>query len=305
MTFSPLNLVPNPSFEDTNSCPTGISQIYRTDYWYSPTANSPDFFHSCVDVTTISPPDIPQNLWGTQSAHSGSAYTGVVGLYSAANGRDYVSIKLEDTLIASRRYCVEFFVSLADSSFSGINFIGTHLSSTPDTIYCLPCPINFLWNLPFQPQVEEVTVTSDMSAWIKISGSFVALGTECYLTIGVFKPDSLLIVDTIRGDGSNLRSYYYIDDVAVWECDTPAIVYPDITFFPNPSNGNFNITGNFPAGSQFVAYNMLGQVVCDPVLLPEGNNNVPVFIDVAVGLYYYKIISNSVVLSKGKILIVE
>ncbi len=295
------NLVPNPSFEDYDSCPMYTGQFFVVQDWYSPTSNSPDYFNSCWNESWNDNPDVPINRFGSETAHSGMAYAGIAGPYTTLNTRDYVSIILLDSLKAGSKYCLEFYISLGDSSWGGVNFIGAHLSTAPDTMYAG----FYLNNLPFQPQIEYDSVISDTSGWTKISGLYTAIGGECYLTIGVFKPDSLLTYDSIQGNGSVQFSYYYIDDVAVWNCDTSATVYPEIIFFPNPSNGQFNITGNFPLGTELFVYNMLGQIVCDPISLPEGNNNVPVFIDVAVGLYYYKVFANDTILSEGKMVIIR
>lgn len=303
MTFSPLNLVPNPSFEDSVSCPTYISQLNRTEFWYNPTSNTPDYYNECFDSAVSQSADVPTNWYGTQAPHFGKAYAGAIALYGSANGREYISVKLKDTLIVGHPYCLEFFVSLSDSSFVGVNYFGAHLSATPDTMYCQPCPLNFYSNLPFQPQIEFDSIISDTAGWTKISGSFIANGNECYLTLGVFKPDSLLSVDTIRGDGTNNQSYYYIDDVAVWDCDTPDVIYPQILFYPNPSDGNFNIVGNFPAATELKIYNMLGQQVCRTIPLPEGNNEIPIYSFLAQGIYVCRVESNGDLLKSQMICI--
>jgi hypothetical protein len=300
MTFSPENLVPNPSFEDTVNCPTYISQLHNARHWFSPTSNTPDYFNACFDDWVNASPDVPVNAWGTQNAHFGNAYAGFATYYSAPNGREYIATQLTDTLKSGKRYCFEFFVSLSDSSVNGTNNLALYFSETNDTTTGF-----FGHNLAYTPAWESASIIVDTQIWTPIRGSFIAQGGEKYMFIGVFKPDSLLGLDTLRYNGLYKLAYYYIDDVAVWNCDTAPVVYSNFTLFPNPSNGQFNITGNFPAGSELIVYDILGQIWCNPIALPEGNNNVPVFLNLAQGAYFYKIHSNGVLLDEGRIVIVK
>lgn len=298
MTFSPENLVPNPSFEDTVTCPTYIGQLYNAEHWYSPTSNTPDYFNACFDDWVNAPPDVPVNAFGIQDAHFGNGYAGFGGYYTP-NNREYVAVQLIDTLQAGKKYCFEFFVSLCDSCPSAVNSIGIYFSQTNDTMFVGP---HFSY-LPYQPIWELDTIASDTDMWMPVRGNFVAVGGEKYLIIGIFKPDSLLTIDTIYGGGMYAAAYYYIDDVSVWKCDTAPVTYSEFTLFPNPSNGQFNISGNFPAGSELIVYNMLGQVWCNPIALPEGNNNVPMWLDLAQGVYFYRIRAHGETLNEDRIII--
>ncbi len=294
------NLVPNPSFENYDSCPRYNGDLFCIP-WYSPTVSTPDYFNECWNESWNDNMDVPINRFGAEAARSGVAYAGIYTQLVTVNAREYITIRLFDSLKAGSKYCVEFYVSLGDSSWGGVNFLGAHLSSTPDTMYA---GFN-MYNLPFQPQIEYDSIMNDTSGWTKISGLYIALGGECYLTIGVFKPDSLLTYDSIQGDGSVKFTYYFIDDVSVWQCDTPETVYPAITFYPNPCNGNFIITGNFPFGSELKIYNMLGQQVSNTIYLPEGNAEVPIYSFLAQGVYCCRIESQAVVLKSEMIVVTE
>jgi len=291
------NLVPNPSFEDHDSCPQYNGNFFCTP-WFSPTRNTPDYFNQCWNGWWFDSMDVPSNRFGSQNARTGVAYAGFAGLYASQNGREYISIKLSDTLLAGIIYNVEYYVSLADSSWGGINKLGAHFSNTPDTMYAGM----YTYNLPFQPQLEFDTVIIDTTNWVRLSGNYIAFGGECYLTIGVFKTDSLLTYDTIQGDGSSRGAYYYIDDVSVVKYQPT--VYPAITLFPNPSNGEFTITGNFPEHTQLFVYDMLGQKVMESPYLPVGNNSAAVHLQLAQGVYYYELRSTEI-LATGKLYIVK
>src|SRR6185437_5611647 len=79
------NLVPNPSFEELNRCPSGLSGIdYSPTYssfptvkaWVNPQGcGSPDYYHSCASAT--SGVGVPDNGFGHQDAHFGNAYVGM------------------------------------------------------------------------------------------------------------------------------------------------------------------------------------------------------------------------------------
>jgi hypothetical protein len=75
------------------------------------------------------------------------------------------------------------------------------------------------------PQVEnqQHSIITDTVNWTKIQGCFTATGTESYLTLGNFYPDSL--VDTASAPynpnyGVVNNSSYFIDDVSVIESNS-------------------------------------------------------------------------------------
>jgi photosystem II stability/assembly factor-like uncharacterized protein len=78
-----------------------------------------------------------------------------------------------------------------------------------------------------------------------------------------------------------------------------------INVFPNPSNGNFQLTGNFPSNSQLHIYNLLGEEIIQPLELSEGNQTIPVESGLAEGIYVYRIISGKNVLQEEKLVIVR
>lgn len=71
------------------------------------------------------------------------------------------------------------------------------------------------------PQVVNTTLLDDTLNWIKIEGSFIANGTEEYISIGNFYPDSLSgFVHSYPAaplSGSLRGAHYFIDDVSVTE----------------------------------------------------------------------------------------
>jgi hypothetical protein len=68
-----MNLVPNPSFEDTVMYPDAGAQVARARYWEIVT-NTPDYFHSCCPFPQFT---VPQNTFGFQWPYNGAAYIGL------------------------------------------------------------------------------------------------------------------------------------------------------------------------------------------------------------------------------------
>jgi OmpA-OmpF porin, OOP family len=109
------NLVPNPSFEIISSCPNNLDQLYLADSWFDPSFCTPDLFNTCNALLA------PQNAFGWQQARTGNGYAGI-GVYaffypsSNINIREFLEVKLNDTLKAGARYCIEFYASLGSCS---------------------------------------------------------------------------------------------------------------------------------------------------------------------------------------------
>jgi photosystem II stability/assembly factor-like uncharacterized protein len=78
-----------------------------------------------------------------------------------------------------------------------------------------------------------------------------------------------------------------------------------ITVFPNPSNGNFQLKGNFPMNSQLHIYDLLGNEVANPISLPIGEQTIPMNPSLAEGIYFYRVVSNKEILHEEKLVIVK
>ena len=213
-----VNLVPNPSFEIFNSCPTGMGQIGKAVPWFSPIYPSAtsDYFNSC-DISNYV--GVPNNQFGFQEARTGKAYPGI-GVYTSNsyNAREYIESKLILPLIANKTYCMQFFVSKADNVQFAVDGMGAYFSN--DSVLS-----TFHNVLPFTPQINNPTgnIIADTVNWIKISGSFTASGGEKFITIGNFKTDVNTNWQYISGPLPGF-AYYLIDDVSVYACDAPVYV---------------------------------------------------------------------------------
>ncbi len=235
-----LNLVPNYSFEDTLKCfwDMGVKPPFSINPnisdWYTSDRMTPDYYNSCANYLIYpfsSTP--PQSCWGYQMPRTGNGYVGAIeyGIFTPWDSThisvEYISVKLKDSLKTDHCYYGEFYVSLADYFTFGINQISMLLTNNTFSTSVLS------FTNTIQPQIQWDTTKyfTDTLNWVKISGTFKALGGEKYLTIGNFKDGDHtkktgLISNFIApcNPGSfRFSSYIFIDDVALYELPTPQL----------------------------------------------------------------------------------
>lgn len=299
------NLVPNPSFEDVEYCSSGST--YKAAQWFNPNLGSPDLyrdtgafgacFENCGGFNINNTYSTP---YGYQLPRTGHVYFGIALMAGiGSDQREYISVQLNDSLIAGKKYCVSFYTSLSNGSGYASDAVGVSL--THDPYYDCSGPVLFVSNGEVRNPIGNVL--TDTLNWVLVSDTFVANGGEKFLTIGNFHPDSSSNLQP-TGQIQNM-CYHYVDDVSVMFCDTFAPVYPSFSLFPNPSNGEFSISGNFPTGTQLSIYNMLGQKIGESIVLPEGNNIILIDLELAQGVYYYELRSPIEQVAEGKFIITE
>ncbi len=293
------NLVPNSSFEDTLNNPNWNSPLIQDNctYWYGPSPGTTDYFN---DLNPLCPGCISAF---THVAKTGFAFAGIYTFVSDSSlnedYREMLCVKLNDTLQSGRKYQLVFYVARAWFFNYSCNNIGAYFSETPQTNSNMTTTLPHIENDPNSQSLDTVE-------WVRIAGLYTASGSELYLTIGNFNNNSSSDTSYMGGGVSNqLISYYFVDDVSLTPFVEPIDTTYEFVLYPNPSDGNFWITTNFPLETRFVAYNLLGQPVCDPIGLSEGNSHFPIMLDVAMGIYYYRIEADGIVLKEGKLEICE
>lgn len=275
------NLVPNGSFEMVNGCPFTFSLFDTTVYnWFQPSIGTADVFTPCGVPNGRS---VPHNSVGFQYPQHGDNYTGIV-LYVAAiyNYREYIAVGLLDTLKSGVNYCLKFYVNLSDNFWSlPISNIGVHFS--PDSIYQ-----NNDDPLQVIPQFENFNgnFISDTIAWTLIKGNYTAIGGEKYIYIGNFSTDANTVIDTNSIAG---RTYIYIDNVQLYECDSLIGVEENkiepIKIYPNPAQDfvSIDIPKNYTQ-AQLSIYNLTGQLVSQKPI--QSNQNIPIT-ELGNGMYIF------------------
>jgi OOP family OmpA-OmpF porin len=207
------NLVPNGEFDQFKYCPYGFTQgqLKIVNHWMQPTTGTADYFNVCSESFSV-----PNNPMGSQSAVMGPGYIGLVAFAPKENNsREYIQVKLSETLVAGESYCVSFLVSLADYSQYMIDGFGVYISKNKikgngkKTLSVIP-----------QIQVPKGYLLQDDTDWMEISEIYIATGGEQYLTFGNFKFDSELNVKYRNISVEKPRhawdyAYYYLDHVSM------------------------------------------------------------------------------------------
>lgn len=205
-----VNLVKNWSFEQHTGC-SGFGICNSTDVtdWYNPNGNSPDWQSTYCG-------GVPSNFLGYQFPRSGNAYADFVVINHLSQAyAEYVEGEIADGLVAGKKYCVTFYVSLTDSAWYAIGALGAYLSASE---VCMP---TYYDTLPYIPQIENPfgSPITDKVNWVPISGEYVASGGEQWITIGCF--DSSAHYTFVGGGCNGCNVYgetgYYLDDVYVRE----------------------------------------------------------------------------------------
>jgi gliding motility-associated-like protein len=215
------NLVPNPSFEEYSQCPQNMNQIDLAVSWYHEAINHSegDFFNMC-DPTLGG----VWHFYQTQNPHTGNGMAGFA-IYSSPSAnyeyREYDKVKLLHSLSPNTNYCISYYVSLVGYSTYAIDGLCACIST--DSLLCqdpnimlLPCT-NYVCN-------TSGNIIKDTLNWVKVTMSYIAHGGEQFLTLGNFKTTPQTNSEETDYHPYGHQTYYFIDDVAVYECDAP--VYP-------------------------------------------------------------------------------
>jgi hypothetical protein len=203
-----MNLVPNPSFEDTVYCPFGLDQLNAAIGWSS-YRNSPDYFNGCNNFNGIG---TPNTSFGFQYAHSGQAYIGLITYrkYNSSSGynyREFAGAALNIPLQLGVKYFFSFYVVAAEkisgylSNNIGLRFFNLSFSNLN------PAPIDNFSHFKID------TILTDSLNWYKFSGSFIADSNYSHICIGNFY--DYLSTDTISFNSTPDYAYYFVDDVCV------------------------------------------------------------------------------------------
>jgi OmpA-OmpF porin, OOP family len=312
----------NPSFEEYDECPdiNGIN-LKKCIGWFNPTNpyddiniinfSSPDYYNICYNNQDILY-DTPGNFAGQQNVKTGVAYTGVLAGFGYDNvimpgdeQREYIEGQLTVSLKPGKKYCVEFYVSLAGKYCNYTqDRIGVHFSN--DSLLNIGSLYAFL--VPPQIENEEFNFISDTTNWIKISGTFTAIGGERYITIGNFrKQDSTNYLFLGYSSSQPDYVYYYIDDVSVTECgvgieETPT---PPTYLYPNPTTNTVTLSYTFKQAATIEIYSINGACLLKQPIQAGTQNPVVDVSNLANGLYVVRAYTTTQPLFNQRLAIVK
>ena len=232
------NLVNNPSFEEYDTCPDNFNQIYRAIPWSDcdDSNGSSDYYNTCTNFVQL------LQFINYQHPRTGNGEAGIYMYgWTGQNLREYISDKLNDSLKKDKNYCCEFYTSLCNTCNGAVENIGMYFSV--DTLHISDVTSSLI-NL--QPQIENHNgIIQDTTNWVRISGTYIALGGERNITLGNFRNDSN--TNYIVLPYGDVRPYYFIDDVSVCECsfkfnlgnDTTLCIGESLILKPNMPNATY------------------------------------------------------------------
>jgi hypothetical protein len=211
------NLVPNPSFEEYEECPTSLAELDVQTDWIS-WNESPDYYNTCNNAIT-GWVGVPSNLLGNQVAITGAAYSGFVSYASNdSNIREYMAIQLLTPLDLGEHYYVMFYANQAEGETGTIpmeyrcatNHIGLRFFKNPDYDNS---------SNPLEPDnfahVDYSDLLSDTSHWVRIEGWFTADDSYNWIAIGNFFDDTQTTVLVQNETGEYNVGYYFIENICI------------------------------------------------------------------------------------------
>lgn len=216
------NLVPNPSFELTDTCPytTSFQEGDRPLYWHS-WLNSPDYFHACADTSIPGGAyvSVPQSGLSFQYAQDGQAYVGYYTFNQNGQYREYIGATLNTPLILGETYYISFWANIATAGLDGyvggfcnnMGMLFTMTSNAWTTVGGPPGP-----DFPFRnyAHLYRSAVLTDTVDWTLVSGSFMADSAYQYVVLGNFFDNAqtqVLPIPPLNGE----NAYCLVDNVCV------------------------------------------------------------------------------------------
>jgi outer membrane protein OmpA-like peptidoglycan-associated protein len=176
---------------------------------------------------------IPVNIYGSEeptTENGGNVYAGIVAYKPGklAGERSYITIQLMQgkepvTLKKGLTYCIEYAVSLSESSKFACNNLGAYLSKDAPgngeagAIYMAGDHV-------MKAQVNKVY--NGFFGWEKVCNTYTAKGDEKYITIGNFDLNDKTQFQAVKkpkdAEADPLtHAYYYIDNIIVRLVDSP------------------------------------------------------------------------------------
>lgn len=236
---SQINLIPNPSFEDSLGVPQSHTEFNKCKNWYA-TISTPDYFSTHSPLSATWPGwsvNIPKNCVGYQKAKHGNHYAGIAlrgycPVSSGCNPIDHYheafGVKLTTPLLANHSYSFTMYYSLANGSGYTTNGLDVIFSYTPNVINTSATgsgDTTFYYNSNGQISHDSSLITDTVN-WIPLTGCFIAKGGEEYALIGHYKDalhSAIVPVShqnypcSSNGNGLNSNCYIYIDDVSLYD----------------------------------------------------------------------------------------
>lgn len=262
-----INLVLNPSFEDTAHMTFGTPFLITANWW-NPNGGNADYFTPLSAEFDPSTPisgailhaPMSEGL-GYQVAQDGGAYVGMVTANSMGETRDYVQGFLSEPLEPGETYCVSFWLAMSDSS--GIQSCDYHVAFTNELVYQFDSG-----SLNMSGAMHFNIASIDGDTWTQFSGLYTAQGGEMFIYLGSQSINANLDCIVPFSDAWLWNeAYVLLDNVSVVkssECKvgiTEASWSEGYALYPNPASDWLQIRGVDAIDCQFQLIAMSGAQV--------------------------------------------
>ncbi len=222
----PTSLIPNPSFEDTNCCPSNNGELYCAASWIQASEATTDYYHRCgyfMRYQFTVPLPLPD----------GDAYIGFRNGRYIGNGnpnwKEYTGACLRAPLIAGTPYTFQFH----------IGFIDAENSPPMDVVLygATDCK-----NLPFGIGDQEFGCPTNGPNW-RVLGRVSVQGDKEWLPfeITTIPPEDITAI-AIGPDCDKLNitnnPYYFLDNLILADAE---LFGPRIQTLDHPCNANFTL----------------------------------------------------------------
>ncbi len=157
--LSAQNLVPNPGFEEHDE--------YRVIQWIQPTGG---YYHFQYENDSLS------------GSHSGSCVNGICLRNNFEN--EYLQIKLKERLKKDQNYYLKMYVRLSGGFGCPIDHIDWYFRKNDSLMYT---QMGYFY---LRPLVKfNFPKDAELKQWILLETTYIAKGTEQFLTVGHFAPE--------------------------------------------------------------------------------------------------------------------
>ena len=231
--IEPKSLIPNPSFEDMNCCPTGRSQLNCADVWIQASGPTTDYLHTCDWMGWEEfPPPLPfpdgEGVMGFRDGRVRGNSSGEIN--AETNWKEYAGACLNSPMITGNTYRFEFDLGFIDRDKSpaiNVSFFGTSDCN----------------NLPFGNGDDEFGCPTNSPDWVRLGSTFINGGTNLWVKSFIeVTPDQNINAIAIGPDcpavDSPINIYYFFDNLLLDNFESFAFKISEIE---HPCSQNFGI----------------------------------------------------------------
>jgi gliding motility-associated-like protein len=236
----PVSQIPNPSFEDTECCPTTRGQLSCATTWIQASEATTDYYNRCGYFTREGFP-VPEPI------PDGDAYIGFrngtfTGDNPTPNWKEYTGACLLSPLLAGNEYTFQFHIGFVDQFISPpirVAFYGT-----------TNCE-----NLPFGIGDREFGCPTNDSTWVKLGevgvSGYKQWNQYSITTIPRENIAAIAIGPNCREAFREVNPYYFLDNLIL--ADTK-LFGPEIRSQGNPCQETFQLQASEKPGASYQWY---------------------------------------------------